>query len=60
MARCEQRDPLWGRIFLLLIIAVFVCVLVALGQELAAVITALGTIATVILAMSASPKKAGA
>lgn len=44
--------PLTGRIILLVIILVFVCVLVALGQELSAAVMALGGISAAVFAIT--------
>ncbi|QKW32530.1 hypothetical protein HUT17_05220 (plasmid) [Nocardiopsis flavescens] len=47
-----------GRVLLLVVIAVFVCVLVRLGQELTAVVMALGSISATVFALSAHQQPA--
>lgn len=64
MNKCELNNPYLGRTLLLIVIAVLVCVLVWLGQELPAIVMALGAISAAVLAISASsqsqPKGASA
>ncbi|MGW9351724.1 hypothetical protein [Nocardiopsis flavescens] len=59
-----NSHPYLGRAVLLVIVTVFVCVLVWLGQELAGVVMALGSVSAAVFAMSsgqqAAAPKAGA